>query len=152
MTSPAREPSRTIRSSACRTSSRSGCWRAEPAQAGMGVRDHRRDRLIDLMGDRGRQLPHGRDAIGVRERLPFFFRPPTFGYIHHGSHEFDEIADVVEHRMTDNVDVLELSIGHQQSMFKIEILPVLRCTIDCLLNTGSVAADECVASTNSTVG
>ena len=27
----------------------------------------RRDRLVDFMGNRGRQLPHRRDAIDVRE-------------------------------------------------------------------------------------
>ena len=50
----------------------------------VSVSDHRGNRLIDLMGDRGRQLPHGHDAIGVRERLSFFLRPPAFGHIHHG--------------------------------------------------------------------
>ena len=67
MTSLARLPSLTIRSSACRTSSRSRRLGAKPAQSGVGVGDRRGDRLVDLMGDRGRQLPHGRDAIGVRE-------------------------------------------------------------------------------------
>ena len=42
--------------------------RRKPTQSGLGMGDRRGDRLIDLMGDRGRQLPHGRDAIGVRER------------------------------------------------------------------------------------
>ncbi len=40
----------------------------EPAQSGVGVGDHRGNRLVDFMGNRGRQLPHRRDAIGVRER------------------------------------------------------------------------------------
>ena len=41
---------------------------AKPAQGGMGVGDRRGDRLINLVGDRGRQLPHCGDAIGVGER------------------------------------------------------------------------------------
>jgi hypothetical protein len=92
---------------------RIGRLHIEPAQSGLCVGDYRRDRLIDLMGDRGRQLPHGRDAIGVGERLPFFLRPPAVGHIHHGSHEFNEIVGLVENRMTYNVDVLDFSIGHQ---------------------------------------
>ena len=49
-----------------RASSRS--WlAAEPAQAGIGIGDHGGERLVDFMGNRGRQLPHRRDAIDVRE-------------------------------------------------------------------------------------
>jgi hypothetical protein len=44
----------------------------------------------------------------------------------------------VENRMTYDMDGLDFSIGHQQSMFKIEILPIRRCTLYCLLNTGSI--------------
>jgi len=40
--------------------------------------------------------------------------------------------------MTYDMNVLDFSIGHQQLMFKIEILPVLRCPVDCFLNTGSI--------------
>ena len=40
---------------------------AKPAQSGIGAGDCRGYRLADLMGDRGRELPHRRDAIGVRE-------------------------------------------------------------------------------------
>ena len=68
---------------------RIGWLHIEPAQSGLRIGDHRGDRLIDLMGDRGRQLPHGHDAVGVRERLSFFLRPPAFGHIHHRPHEFD---------------------------------------------------------------
>ena len=42
--------------------------RGEPAQSGVAVGDHCGNRLVDLMGNRGRQLPHRRDAIGVRQR------------------------------------------------------------------------------------
>ena len=40
---------------------------AEPAQAGLGIGDRRGDRLADLMGDRGGELPHRRDAVRVRQ-------------------------------------------------------------------------------------
>jgi hypothetical protein len=40
--------------------------------------------------------------------------------------------------MTYDMNILDFSVEHQQSMFKIEILPVVRCTIDSLPNTGSV--------------
>jgi hypothetical protein len=36
-------------------------------QGGIGIVDARRNRLHDFMGNRGRQLPHRRDAIDVRE-------------------------------------------------------------------------------------
>ena len=39
------------------------------------------------MGDRRRQLPHGGDAIGMGERVPFFLRPPALGHIQWNSME-----------------------------------------------------------------
>jgi hypothetical protein len=41
----------------------------EPAQSGLCVGDHRGDRLIDLMGDGGRQLPHGRGGVALFTRV-----------------------------------------------------------------------------------
>src|SRR6267143_652448 len=52
---------------------------AQPVQAGTGVGDSRRDRLHDFVGYRGRQFPHRRDAIDMRElhlRLTQRFRSP----------------------------------------------------------------------------
>src|SRR4029079_87928 len=49
-------------------------WRpaTQPPQSGLGIVNCRIDRLICFMCDRGRQLPHCRDAIYVRElRLRF---------------------------------------------------------------------------------
>src|SRR6266446_6418196 len=40
--------------------------------------------------------------------------------------------------MAHNMNILDRTIGHQQPMFKIEILPFLRCAVECLLNAGSV--------------
>src|ERR1700726_485183 len=39
----------------------------KPAQSSLGVGDRRGDRLIHLMGDRGRELSHGRNAVRVRQ-------------------------------------------------------------------------------------
>ena len=39
----------------------------QPAQCGMGIGDCRCERLVELMGNGGRQLPHRRDPIDVRE-------------------------------------------------------------------------------------
>ena len=47
----------------------------QPVQSRLGIVDPRRNRLHDFMGNRGRQLPHRRDAIDVREfRLRFVQR------------------------------------------------------------------------------
>src|SRR5258708_13142801 len=52
---------------------------AQPAQGGLSIDDRRGDRLVDLMGDRGRQLPHPGDAIGGAElHHGLAVPPPTF--------------------------------------------------------------------------
>jgi hypothetical protein len=90
------------------------------------------------MSDRGRQLPHGRNAIGVRERLAFFFRSPVFGHIDHGAGVFSKIAEIVENRMTYDMDVLDSPIGHQQSFLKIKNPPLLSRVIDGLASKVSI--------------
>src|SRR5271166_370948 len=40
---------------------------AQPAQPRLGVGERSGDRLVDFMGDRGRELPHCCDTVGVRE-------------------------------------------------------------------------------------
>ena len=40
---------------------------AEPTQPRLGVQDRSSDRLVHFMGDRGRKLPHRRDAVRVRQ-------------------------------------------------------------------------------------
>ncbi|MNL01015.1 hypothetical protein D3C87_1214680 [compost metagenome] len=44
-----------------------GRLRAQPAQPGLGVGHRRRNRLVDLVRDRRRQLSHGRHPVGVRQ-------------------------------------------------------------------------------------
>jgi hypothetical protein len=41
---------------------------AKPTQGGMRIGDDRGDRLIDFVGNRGREVPHGTDAVGMRKR------------------------------------------------------------------------------------
>jgi hypothetical protein len=90
------------------------------------------------MGDRTGELSNRRDTMGVPDRLPIFLRLTAFSHIPHGPNEFDEFAGFVESRMTYDLDALNLSIGQQQSMLKIEILSMLPCTIYCLVHYSSI--------------
>ena len=77
ITSLARFPSRIMRLTASRASSRSGRLAAEPAQAGIAVGDDAGERLIDFVGDRGRQLSQRHHPRDVREfRLRSCATPP----------------------------------------------------------------------------
>ena len=67
MTSPARLPSLTTRSSACRISSRSGGCALSQRKAAWALVTTACNRLVDFMGNRSGQLPHRGDAIGMRE-------------------------------------------------------------------------------------
>ena len=66
----------------------------QPAQRRLGVGDRRGDRLVHFMGDRGGELPHRRDAVGMRQLhlhlavaplalARFGFRPLALGQIEH---------------------------------------------------------------------
>jgi hypothetical protein len=114
----------------------------EPAQSGLCVGDHRGDRLIDLMSDRGRQLPHGRDAIGVRERLSLFLRPPAFGHIHHGAHEFDHIAGWTENRVADGLDLSDLAVRMHNSIAYVPIYLFADCSLEMFCGSGPVIGME----------
>ena len=50
--------------------------RIQPAHGGIGVGDDGCDRLVDLVGNRGRQLPHRRDAVGVCQFSLYLAVPP----------------------------------------------------------------------------
>ena len=117
---------------------RFGWLHIEPAQSGLCVGDHRGDRLIDLVGDRGRQLPHSRDAIGVRERLSFFLRPPAFGHIHQGPHEFDHIAGWPENRVADGLDHSYLAARMHNSIAMVEIYLFPDCCPEVFSSSGPV--------------
>ena len=88
---------------------------AQPAQSGIGVGDRGGDRLVHLMGDRGRELSHHCDAVRVRQlRLYFverFLGAFAFRDVDRRAYEFDELSSGVEHRMSDVVDMFHRSIG-----------------------------------------
>jgi hypothetical protein len=71
----------------------------KPAQRCLRVGDRRRDRLVDLMGDRGRQLAEGSDAVRVFQLqldfpisqlalAHFRLRPFALGQIDNEGHAF----------------------------------------------------------------
>ena len=76
MTSPARSALSTMRPRDWPDLRQSGGSPSQPAQAGLGIGDRRGDRLIDLVGDGGGQLAHGRDAVGVRKLHLHLAEPP----------------------------------------------------------------------------
>ena len=76
---------------------------AQTAQGHVGIGDRRCDGLVHLMGDRGRELAHGRNAIDVRELgmrlLQCLLRSLALGDVDGGAHEFDEVAGRAQNRM-----------------------------------------------------
>ena len=66
MMSPARSASPTIQPKASLTSPRSGGCLSKKFRAAQALL-RRADRLFHFMGDRGRELTHGGDAVGVRQ-------------------------------------------------------------------------------------
>jgi hypothetical protein len=90
------------------------------------------------MGDRGRQLAHGRDAIGVRERLSFFLRPPAFGHIHQGPDEFDHIAGWAENRVADGLDLSDFATRMHNSIAMVEIYLFADCCPEVFFSAGPV--------------
>ena len=85
------------------------------------------------MGDRGRKLPHGRDAIGVRERLSFFLRSPALGHVHQCPDEFDHIAGGGDNRVANDMDLSDLAARMHNSIVVVEI----RLSPDCFPKTFS---------------
>src|SRR6266436_1976607 len=66
-----------------------------------------------------------------------FFRPLVLGRIHHRS-DILEFARLISLSMSHNVDMFDGTIRHQQAMFKIKILPILRRSPDGLSHEGCV--------------
>src|SRR6267378_3309482 len=95
----------------------------EPAQSGLCVGDRRADRLVDFMCNRSRQLPHRRDAIGVREfRLhgaQGFFGPLTFGDVPPDAAVADEAPRLVKHRQPRDGHVTLAAVGGRPRELKI---------------------------------
>ena len=94
------------------------------------------------MGDRGRQLPHGRDAIGVRERLSVFLRPPAFGHIHHGPHDFDHFAGWAENRVADGLDLSDLAARMHNSIAYVPIYLFADCCLEVFCSSDPVIRME----------
>src|SRR5207244_10573867 len=92
----------------------------------------------DLMRDRGRQLPHGHDAIGVGERLSLFLRPAAFCHIDQGPHEFDEIAGWAENGVADDVDLSDLAARMHNSIAMVEIYLFADCGPEVFFSSGLV--------------
>ena len=67
------------------------------------------------MGDRGRELPHCRDPIGMGHlhlcSAERFLGALAFGNVDRRTHEFDETALSIEDRMPDIIDMFDRSIG-----------------------------------------
>ena len=76
MTSPARLPSLTMRTSAFLRLDKIRRLGAEPAQSRLAVRDRSANRLVHFMGDRRRELSNRSDPIAVRELHLRFAVPP----------------------------------------------------------------------------
>src|SRR5260370_22222621 len=68
-----------------------GRLRANPTQGGLGRGDDRGDRLIDFVGNRRREVPHGADAVTGRKRQ----RASLLGFKQ--AHVFDR-----DHRLADD--------------------------------------------------
>src|SRR6266404_2969980 len=67
-----------------------------------------------------------------------FFRSLALGDIGHRTHEFKIARFIVGCRTTDNSNVLTRAGWHQQPMFKIKGVPVLRCLIKSFLEESPV--------------
>src|SRR5882762_3577246 len=66
-----------------------------------------------------------------------FFRPLCCSDVHHRSNKLDAARYIVQ-GMSHNVDIFDGTIRHQQTMFKIKILPTLRRAPDGLSHEGCV--------------
>src|SRR6266850_5867137 len=84
---------------------------------------------------------------GMREPLRFrqitlaspqrLFRLLVPGGVHHRSNKL-EFSRLIAFSMSHNVDMFDGTIRHQQPMFKIEVLPILRRALDYLFHKGRV--------------
>src|SRR3954454_16359769 len=65
-----------------------------------------------------------------------FFSPPLVRDVSHGAHELGA-APLIGRRATDDPEVLNRSVTHQQSMFESELRPFTRSTLNDLLDSFS---------------
>src|SRR5262249_48598809 len=96
----------------------------EPLQAGLRLNNDGSERLVHFVGERSSQLTQSRDTRDMRELslssvqllLGLFSR----GDIHQCPNEF-QIAGIISDSMSNNMNVFDRAIRHQQSIFAIEI-------------------------------
>src|SRR5713226_3091193 len=85
--------------------------------------------------------PHMREPLRFRQITlappQRFFRLLCCGDVHHRSNKLDAARYIVQ-GMRHNVDIFDGAVRHQQSKFKIKILPILRRALDCLFHAGRV--------------
>ena len=105
----------------------------EPALTGCGVGDDGGQRLVHLMGDRGGEFPQCRHARNMRKfrlrLMQSFFGSLSRGDIRHRSDKFDAIR-CIRYGMRRRMDMLDRTVGQQQSIFVIEILAVAGRAVD----------------------
>src|ERR1700738_2248687 len=101
------------------------------------------------MGDRGRQMPHCRDAVRMRQLhlylavtplafSDFRLRPLAVGDVHVGSDEFDNLADGVVNRMTYFLDVLRCAIRKVHLKIQFVLCSVTDCSVRGFGKPGSI--------------
>jgi hypothetical protein len=78
----------------------------------------------------------------VREGLPFFLRPPAFGHVHHGPHDFDHIAGRAENRMADGLDLSDLTAGMHNSIAYVELCLIADCSPEMFCSSRPVIGME----------
>src|SRR5262249_28130891 len=107
----------------------------EPAPAGIGAGDDRRERLVELLFDGCHQFSHRHDprdmsqlSLGV---LQGFLGLLALRDVHDCSHELDP-AGLMCVGTSDNANVSDRPVGHQQATFMIEVLAIARRATDGL--------------------
>src|SRR6266404_8832824 len=85
----------------------------------------------------------------------FFFRPFTLGDVHHGTHDFNQIAGWAEKGMAHRVDVSNLAAGMNDSVIQLELRLLAPRCLGCFPSFGLIirmdALKECFESRLSTV-
>src|SRR5208283_68463 len=108
-TSPARLPSRIMRSTASLGFAKIRWFVRQPVQAGIAAGNDRSERLVYFVGNGRSKFPHRRhagDARQFRQRLmERLFRLFPFSDIHGRTDELDELVKFVEDRMSHTVEM-----------------------------------------------
>ena len=118
-----------------------GCFTTEKSKAGLAIGDDRGERLIDLMRNRRADLSQSGDAAGMREvglrGVQCFLRPPRLRDVHQRADHF-LLAGYVSHAMGADMQMPDLPIGHQQTMFEVEVLRALQHAFDAILHKRAI--------------